>query len=100
MSRQPQENTSLVQVGRLGVTFYTPRGTIRAVWGVKLDFPSGQKRKMASRGGRSSVIFCSTAVLKFGAGDGTRTRDNLLGRQGLYQLSYPRGIGAAPVAIA
>ena len=26
----------------------------------------------------------------FGAGDGTRTRDNLLGRQGLYQLSYSR----------
>ena len=25
-----------------------------------------------------------------GAGDGTRTRDNLLGRQGLYQLSYSR----------
>ena len=25
-----------------------------------------------------------------GAGDGTRTRDNLLGRQALYQLSYPR----------
>ena len=28
--------------------------------------------------------------LKSGAGDGTRTRDNLLGRQGLYQLSYSR----------
>ena len=26
----------------------------------------------------------------YGAGDGTRTRDNLLGRQGLYQLSYSR----------
>ncbi len=26
-----------------------------------------------------------------GAGDGTRTRDHLLGRQALYQLSYPRG---------
>ena len=25
-----------------------------------------------------------------GAGDGTRTRDNLLGRQALYQLSYSR----------
>src|SRR3954452_24538675 len=25
-----------------------------------------------------------------GAGDETRTRDNLLGRQALYQLSYPR----------
>ncbi len=25
-----------------------------------------------------------------GAGDETRTRDNLLGRQGLYQLSYSR----------
>ena len=28
--------------------------------------------------------------LKSGAGDGTRTRDNLLGRQGLCQLSYSR----------
>ena len=28
----------------------------------------------------------------YGAGDGTRTRDNLLGRQGLYQLSYSRKI--------
>ena len=27
---------------------------------------------------------------KTGAGDGTRTRDNLLGRQELYQLSYSR----------
>ncbi len=25
-----------------------------------------------------------------GAGDGTRTRDHLLGRQALYQLSYSR----------
>ncbi len=25
-----------------------------------------------------------------GAGDGTRTRDNLLGRQGLFRLSYSR----------
>ena len=30
--------------------------------------------------------------LKHGAGDGTRTRDNLLGRQGLCQLSYSREI--------
>ena len=29
-----------------------------------------------------------------GAGDGTRTRDNLLGRQGLYQLSYSRQIAS------
>ena len=27
---------------------------------------------------------------KWGAGDGTRTRDSLLGKQVLYQLSYPR----------
>ena len=30
----------------------------------------------------------------FGAGDGTRTRDNLLGGQELYQLSYSRKIKA------
>ena len=35
---------------------------------------------------------------KSGAGDGTRTRDNLLGRQGLYQLSYSRR--AAPILVA
>ncbi len=29
---------------------------------------------------------------KCGAGDGTRTRDHLLGRQGLYQLSYSRKV--------
>src|SRR5207244_1786622 len=29
-----------------------------------------------------------------GAGDGARTRDNLLGRQALYQLSYPRAEAA------
>ena len=28
----------------------------------------------------------------YGAGDGTRTRDNLLGRQELYQLSYSRRV--------
>ena len=32
-----------------------------------------------------------------GAGDGTRTRDNLLGRQGLYQLSYSRKFVPVPV---
>ena len=32
----------------------------------------------------------SKKLSKLGAGDGTRTRDNLLGRQGLYQLSYSR----------
>jgi hypothetical protein len=31
-----------------------------------------------------------------GAGDGTRTRDNLLGRQALYHLSYPRLAPYAP----
>ena len=29
-------------------------------------------------------------LFEAGAGDGTRTRDNLLGRQELYQLSYSR----------
>ena len=29
-----------------------------------------------------------------GAGDGTRTRDSLLGRQELYQLSYSQTIGS------
>ena len=30
--------------------------------------------------------------MEAGAGDGTRTRDNLLGRQELYHLSYSRKI--------
>ena len=29
-------------------------------------------------------------TVNMGAGDGTRTRDSLLGRQELYQLSYSR----------
>ena len=33
---------------------------------------------------------CLSGVSCSRAGDGTRTRDNLLGRQTLYQLSYPR----------
>ena len=31
-----------------------------------------------------------SSSVHLGAGDGTRTRDNLLGRQALYQLSYSR----------
>src|SRR5258707_14632945 len=33
--------------------------------------------------------------VNWGAGDGTRTRDSLLGRQELYQLSYARIIKAS-----
>jgi hypothetical protein len=32
-------------------------------------------------------------IFRRGAGDGTRTRDSLLGRQELYQLSYSRKVG-------
>jgi hypothetical protein len=32
-------------------------------------------------------------IFRYGAGDGTRTRDSLLGRQELYQLSYSRKAG-------
>jgi hypothetical protein len=35
-------------------------------------------------------VGCTRRWSKTGAGDGTRTRDNLLGRQELYQLSYSR----------
>ena len=34
-----------------------------------------------------------------GAGDRTRTRDSLLGKQVLYQLSYPRTDGAPSLAM-
>jgi hypothetical protein len=38
------------------------------------------------------VPVCSKVTdFSLGAGDGTRTRANLLGRQALYQLSYSRG---------
>ncbi len=33
---------------------------------------------------------CGFTVCCFGAGDGTRTRDNLVGNERLYQLSYSR----------
>jgi hypothetical protein len=38
----------------------------------------------------SDFVFEIGGACHFGAGDGIRTRDNLLGRQGLYQLSYSR----------
>jgi hypothetical protein len=42
-------------------------------------------------GGVNPRAQISAALCAFcGAGDGTRTRDSLLGRQVLYQLSYPR----------
>ena len=37
-------------------------------------------------------------IFRYGAGDGTRTRDSLLGRQVLYQLSYSRRRAHARVA--
>ena len=41
-------------------------------------------------------VFCDTLFRRlalYGAGDEIRTRDNLLGKQGLYQLSYSRSLG-------
>ena len=46
-------------------------------------------KQIRKSGSNSGVEFLLTAS-KCGAGDGTRTRDNLLGRQGLCQLSYSR----------
>lgn len=37
-------------------------------------------------------------ALKYGAGDAIRTRDHLLGRQMLYQLSYARIVQTVPYA--
>jgi hypothetical protein len=45
-----------------------------------------QPDKSAQRTTRKNA----TSKLNFGAGDGTRTRDSLLGGQELYQLSYSR----------
>ena len=44
----------------------------------------------------SAAQFRPSYGITRGAGDETRTRDSLLGRQVLYQLSYPRS-GAASV---
>jgi hypothetical protein len=46
-----------------------------------------------------AITVSSDGVANFrGAGDGTRTRDSLLGKQVLYQLSYPREVHAVYVA--
>ncbi len=45
--------------------------------------------KQSSKSAGKSVK-TSEFSYKFGAGDRARTGDNLLGRQGLYQLSYSR----------
>jgi hypothetical protein len=39
------------------------------------------------------VVYQLESHRQLGAGDGTRTRDHLLGRQALYQLSYSRATG-------
>ncbi len=46
--------------------------------------------KENSNSRKASELQSPIMKLKCGAGDETRTRDNLLGRQGLYQLSYSR----------
>ena len=50
---------------------------------------SGKQNGIITRGitGRHPKL-----KLKLGAGDGTRTRDSLLGGQELYQLSYSRAL--------
>ena len=47
-------------------------------------------RQVCVNGGGEAASLPKTAGSEEGAGDGTRTRDNLLGRQALYQLSYSR----------
>ena len=52
-----------------------------------------EHKSIACSSGHKSLLFRSeikSRVKDCGAGDETRTRDNLLGRQGLYQLSYSR----------
>ena len=51
--------------------------------------------KIAFRSHRSNPLVGSQGafqIQKSGAGDGTRTHDNLLGKQVLYQLSYARSL--------
>jgi hypothetical protein len=65
--------------GRVSLSSFAP---------TKKTFPSDPRltRNLAKR----LLIGLERNELQKEAGDETRTRDNLLGRQGLYQLSYSR----------
>ena len=68
MSRQLQEDTPLMQVERLGVTFYTPRGVVRAVREASLEVRRGELVGLAGETGcgKSTTAF---AIVRLSSGN-------------------------------
>ena len=65
MTRQLQEDTPLMQVERLGVTFYTPRGVVRAVREASLEVRRGELVGLAGETGcgKSTTAFAIVGYL-------------------------------------
>ena len=65
MSRRLQEETPLMQVERLGVTFYTPRGVVRAVREPSLEVRRGELVGLAGESGcgKSTAAFAVVGYL-------------------------------------
>ena len=65
MSRRLQEETPLMQVERLGVTFYTPRGVVRAVREASLEVRRGELVGLAGESGcgKSTAAFAVVGYL-------------------------------------
>ena len=65
MSRQLQEDTPLMQVERLGATFYTPQGVVRAVREASLEVRRGELVGLAgeTRCGKSTTAFAIVGYL-------------------------------------
>ena len=65
MSRQLQKDTPLLQVERLGVTFYTPRGVVRAVREASLEVRRGELVGLAGESGcgKSTTAFAIVGYL-------------------------------------
>ena len=58
--------------------------------GLRCLFVGGRQNRKGEANPREGRFSLRLVTRSLGAGDETRTRDSLLGRQVLYQLSYPR----------
>ena len=65
MSQSPRPEGPLLEVGRLAVTFYTPRGTVRAVRDASLEIRRGEVLGLVgeSGSGKSTVAFALMGYL-------------------------------------
>ena len=65
MSRQPQDDDPLLQVERLGVTFYTPRGAVRAVREASFEVRRGELVGLVGESGcgKSTTAFAIVGYL-------------------------------------